>query len=98
MAKTAAKTVRDLRLAAMAGDHSAARALLKLYGKGELAAEIERGKPWPPRVLRMVRALTAGTNTEFEVVELDGTITNILQDPLRVGTGLAARLRDVTGE
>lgn len=78
MAKTAAKTVRDLRLAAMDGDYSAARALLKLYGRDEIAREIKRGKPWSPHVRRWVAVYTAGTNSEWEVVEPDGTITNLL--------------------
>jgi hypothetical protein len=84
MAKTAARTVRDLRLAAMEGNYGATRALLRVHGHGELASEIKRNKPWSPRVTRMVRVLSAGTNTEWEIVEPDGTISNDLQsDPPR---------------
>jgi hypothetical protein len=53
--------LRNLRQAAMAGNHSAAKALLKLHGRDQLAAEIKRGFPFSPRVRRMVDALTAGT-------------------------------------
>jgi hypothetical protein len=84
MAK-APRTLRDLRLAAMDGDAAAARALLRRSGKDELAAEIHRGKPFPPRVRRMVAALTAGTGTrdqlnKWEYREADGTIVNLLQN------------------
>jgi hypothetical protein len=51
--------LRAMRQAARAGDHSAARALLKLYGFDEIAAEIKRGLPFSPRVHRQIRALTA---------------------------------------
>jgi hypothetical protein len=79
MAKSAPRTIRDLRLAAMAGNHGAAKALLRRHGKGELAAEIHPGKPFPPRVRKMVAALTAGTGTHWERVGPDGTILNLLQ-------------------
>jgi hypothetical protein len=36
--------------AARDGDHSAAKALLKLYGFGQIAAEIKPGKPYSNRV------------------------------------------------
>jgi hypothetical protein len=39
-----------MRQAAMAGDHSAARALLRLYGYDQIAAEIKRNLPFSPRV------------------------------------------------
>ena len=46
-----AKPKRDLRAmrrAAMAGDQSAAKALLRLYGFGAIAQEIKAGKPSQP--------------------------------------------------
>jgi hypothetical protein len=55
------RELRKMRQAAMAGDHSAARALLKLYGFLQLAAEVKPGFPFSPRVAKMVAALTAGT-------------------------------------
>ena len=80
-----AKPKRDLRAmrrAAMAGDQSAAKALLRLYGFGEIAQEIKAGKPYSTRVRNAVNALTAGTDSYWEVVEPDGSITNLLQpDP-----------------
>src|SRR5215472_1467830 len=65
MAKPASK-LRDLRIAARDGDYSAARALLRLHGHGNVAAEIKRNKPWSPRVARMVRVVTAGVGTADE--------------------------------
>jgi hypothetical protein len=59
----APKNLRSLRQAARAGDHSAARTLLRLYGFDELAAGVNRGLPFSPRVKRQVLALTAGTGT-----------------------------------
>jgi hypothetical protein len=55
------RDLRSMRQAAMAGDYSAARALLKLYGFYELAAQVKRGVPFSRRVRRMVDAMTAGT-------------------------------------
>ena len=55
----------------MAGD--AARALLRLYGFGEIAAEIKAGKPYSNRVDNAINALTAGTDSHWEVVESDGS-------------------------
>ena len=80
MAKLPRRTIRDLRLAAMDGDPAACRALLRQNGNGDLAAEIRADKPFPPRVKRMLAALTAGTNTEWEYVGADGKIFNILLD------------------
>jgi hypothetical protein len=73
--------MHDLRVAAMNGDHSAARTLLRLNGHKSLAVEIKRGRPLSPRVRRMLDALTAGTNTEWEFVLPDGTISNDLHRP-----------------
>ena len=79
--------LRPMRQSARAGDHSAARALLKLYGFDEIAAEIKRGLPFSPRVRRQVAALTAGTGEgdqpgEWEWVNEKGQIENDLQyDP-----------------
>lgn len=74
----------------MAGDAGAAKALLRLYGFGEIAREIKTGKPYPTRVRNAVNALTAGTDSHWEIVEPDGSITNLLQhDP-------PARRRDIS--
>jgi predicted LPLAT superfamily acyltransferase len=80
MAKSAPRTVRDLRIAAMAGDVHACRALLRRHGEAGLAKEVRAGRPHSRRVRRMLDALTAGTNTEWEHVEADGTITNDLHE------------------
>jgi hypothetical protein len=58
---TSNRELRKLRQAAQSGNHSAARALLKLYGFYELAAQVKRGVPFSRRVAKMVGALTAGT-------------------------------------
>ena len=63
------KPKRDLRpmmRAARDGDHSAAKALLKLYGFGQIAAEIKPGKPYSNRVRKAVDAITAAIDTEWE--------------------------------
>jgi hypothetical protein len=80
--------LRSLRQAAMAGDHSAARHLLRLYGHERLAREIKRNNlPFPPRVATMVGALTAGTGEgaqpgPWEVFNpRTGEIENDLQFP-----------------
>jgi hypothetical protein len=85
MAKLFHRTIRDLRIAARDGDRAATRVLLRRYGFVELASEVRRGKPIPPRVCTQVAALTAGTGTpdtihEWEHVEADGRISNDLQD------------------
>ena len=56
-----AKPKRDLRsmcLAARDGDHSAAKAVLRLYGFDALAREIKRNFPFSNRVRRQIDALT----------------------------------------
>jgi hypothetical protein len=83
MAKLPRRTMRDLRIAARDGDRAAIRALLRRYGWPELAGAVHRGKPVPPRVLRAVRALTAGTGThdridEWEFVNARGEIESLL--------------------
>jgi hypothetical protein len=79
--------MHDLRVAAMSGDYAACRTLLRLHSRhAYLAAEIIRGKPIPPRVKRMLAALTAGTNTDWEYTDERGLIQNLLQhDPLPRG-------------
>ena len=84
--KGAPEDLRPLRQAAMAGDHSAARTLLRLYGDDQLAREIKRNFPFPPRVKKMIDVLTAGTGVgdelgPWEVREADGTIINEIQFP-----------------
>jgi len=79
--------LRSLRQAAMRGDLSAAKALLRLYHFNELAAEIKRGFPFSPRVKKMVLALTAGTGEGDEPAYWErrnerGEIQNLLlNDP-----------------
>ena len=63
------RDLRSMRQAAMAGDHSAAGALLRLYGFDEIAAEIKRNLPFSPRVRRAVDALTAGTGAPGTIGE-----------------------------
>jgi hypothetical protein len=63
------KSERDLRVmrqAAMAGDRSAARALLRLYGFDEIAREMKPSKPYSNRVRNAVNCLTAGTGVGDE--------------------------------
>jgi hypothetical protein len=80
-------SLRPMRQAARAGDHSAARALLKLYGFDELAAEIKRNLPFSNRVRRQLLALTAGTGegdqlTDWEYRDESGEIESLLlHDP-----------------
>jgi hypothetical protein len=93
--------LRPMRQAARAGDHSAARALLKLYGFAEIAAEIKRGLPFSPRVHRQIRALTAGVGEgdkldEWERVNERGEIESLLlPDP---PPSRRARARNITFE
>jgi hypothetical protein len=82
------RDLRSMRQAAMAGNHSAARELLKLYGYGEIAREIKPNHPFTNRVQRMVGVLTAGTGAGDEVGpwesrnERTGEIeSDILDDP-----------------
>ena len=58
--------LRPLHRAAYAGDHDAARAVLKLYGFGELAAEIKPGKPFSTRVRNAVGSISGSVDTEWE--------------------------------
>ena len=63
------KPERDLKpmmRAAKDGDHSAAKALLRLYGFDALATEIKRGNPFAPKVARQIAALTSHIGTEWE--------------------------------
>jgi hypothetical protein len=86
--RNSGRDLRKLRQAAMAGDHSAARALLKLYRYDEIAREIKPGHPFSNRVRRMVGVLTAGTGAGDEPGpwearnERTGEIeSDILEDP-----------------
>lgn len=77
------RDLRPMRQAARAGDHSAARALLKLYGFDELAAEIKRNFPFSTRVWRQIRAMTAGVGKgdqldEWEYRNERGEIVSLL--------------------
>ena len=60
------RDLRPMMRAARDGDHSAAKALLKLYGFDQIAAEIKPGKPYSNRVRKAVDAITAGIDTEWE--------------------------------
>jgi len=85
MAKSPPRTIRDLRIAARDGDHAAIRALLRRDGFLQLAKDVRRGKPIPPKIRRQVAALCLGVGThdqlgEWESLEPDGTISNDL-DP-----------------
>lgn len=80
------RTIRDLRIAAMAGDRAAMRALLRRHGFLGLASEIRRGKPVPNRVAKMIAACTAGTGTHdqpgsWEFINDRGEIESLLLDP-----------------
>jgi hypothetical protein len=84
---TSKKELRLLRQAAMGGDHSAAKALLKMYGHNRLALEIKAGRPFTNRVRTAVSVLTAGTGTgdapaNWEYINDKGEIENdVLHDP-----------------
>jgi hypothetical protein len=81
-AKTKPADLRAMRQAASAGDRMAARALLKLYGLHEIAREIRVDGRLSGRARNAVGALTAGTDSDWEYTESDGSITNDLQaDP-----------------
>lgn len=73
--------LRSLRLAAKAGDHKAARALLKLYKWGRVALEISKGRPFTRRVQTAVNALTAGIGTSWEWQDEQGNWHNDLEWP-----------------
>ena len=78
---------RELRIAARDGNRAAIRALLRSHGWPQLADEVRRGKPIPPRVHRQVLALVAGTGThdqldEWEYLNEAGEIISLLNpDP-----------------
>jgi hypothetical protein len=85
MADFPKRTMRDLRIAARDGDRAAMRALLRASGKADMAEAIRGGQPIPPRVARMLRALTAGVGTHdrlssWETVDADGTIRSLIHD------------------
>jgi hypothetical protein len=85
MANLPTRTMRDLRIAARDGDRDAMRALLRVSGKADMAEAVRGGQPIPPRVKRMIRALTAGVGTHstpgsWEVVDEDGTIRSLIHD------------------
>ena len=78
--------LRSMCLAARDGDHSAAKAVLRLYGFDALATEIKRGNPFAPKVARQIAALTSHIGTEWEA------------DLLRVGLPPRRRTRPVVFE
>ena len=90
MAKSPPKSWRDLQVAARDGDHGAAHQLLRQHGGAALAKEVHRGRPFSPRVRKMVNVLTAGVGTQdqlskWEHRDENGEIRNALQPepPLR---------------
>ena len=66
--RTRARTFRDLCIAARDGDHAAIRAMLRRHGWPQLADEVRRGKPIPPRVAKMVGAIVAPYGTPWETL------------------------------
>jgi hypothetical protein len=81
MVYTPSPELRQCCIAAMAGDHEAARQVLKIYGYLEIAREVQPGKPFSHRVRRCVGAITAGINSEWEIVNPNGSIENLLMQP-----------------
>ena len=87
MAK-AKRTVRDLKQAAIMGNRGAMIALLRLHGYDEAAREVKVGRPLSNRARKIVDMLTAGTSLpgeplgQWEHVEADGTIINLLDPPI----------------
>jgi hypothetical protein len=81
MTYTPSKEFRDCCLAAIAGEHEAARQVLRTYGYAGLARQIVRGKPLSNRIQRAVAVLTVGIGSEWEVRNADGTFDNDLMDP-----------------
>src|SRR6266566_2844613 len=104
MAKLAAAgTLRDLCIAARDGDTAAIRALLRRYGRTELADEVRRGQPLSPRCQKMVRCLVAGTGTRdqlgpWEFMDENGMIHNDVQNGPPPPGSRSTRARDVTFE
>lgn len=78
---TSNQDLRKLRLAAMAGNCSAAKTLLRLYGYGLASLDIREGRPFTNKARKIVDLLTAGTNSHWEHVGPDGEIYNDLQGP-----------------
>ena len=68
-----AKTYRDLCVAARDGNYAAIRALLRRHGWPQLADEVRRDKPIPPRVHKQINALVCPLDTEWEA--------DLLRDP-----------------
>ena len=81
MAYTPSLELRQCMIAAMAGDHEAAKQVLRIYGYSEIAREIRPGKPFSNRVRRCVGSLTAGINSEWEITRPDGSIENLIMQP-----------------
>ena len=82
MAYTRSAELRACMIAALAGDHDAAKQVLKLYGYTQIAREIKKGKPFSNRVRRAVDCLCAGAGSEtWEVVLEDCAIENLLMQP-----------------
>jgi hypothetical protein len=74
--------LRECCIAAQAGDHDAAKQVLKLYRYVRIAKEVKKGKPFSNRVRRAVDCLTAGYGSEtWEIINEDGKIENLLQWP-----------------
>ena len=81
MVYTPSKEFRECCLAAQAGDHEAARQVLRTYGYSGIARQIVRGKPFSNRIQRAVGLLTAGIGSQWETRNPDGTYEVDLMDP-----------------
>jgi hypothetical protein len=79
MAYSPSPELRECCIAARAGDHDAARQILRLYAYPQIAREVKKGKPFSNRVRRAVNCITAGCGSEtWEVIDDDGSIENLL--------------------
>jgi hypothetical protein len=88
MAYAPSPELRACCIAALAGDHDAARQVLKLYGYPQLAREVKKGKPFSNRVRRAVDcvcvacgSLDDGSSPSWEIMREDGRIENLLMQP-----------------
>ena len=91
MVYTPSKEFRECCLAAIAGDHEAARQVLRTYGYPGLARQIVRGKPFSNRIERAIGVLTAGIGSDWETRNANGTYeVDLMQAPPRRGEKVRA--------
>jgi hypothetical protein len=81
MVYTPSPELRQCMIEAIAGDHEAARQVLRVFGYADLARQVVRGKPFSNRIERAVAVLTAGVGTEWETRNPDGTYECDLMEP-----------------